>query len=60
MMRYSTKPRYQIFVKGFRFLSFAKNISKNLSKNIGGKCNQKCLHLAKQSGTNAIKLLQKT
>ena len=32
MMRYSIEPRDQIFVKGYRFLSFGKNIGKNLSR----------------------------
>ena len=27
----------QIFVKGYRFLSFAKNMDKNISKNLNGK-----------------------
>ena len=30
-MRYSTEPRDRIYVKGYEFLSFAKNMSKNLS-----------------------------
>ena len=30
MMRYSVQTRDQIFVKGYGFLSFAKNISKNI------------------------------
>ena len=30
-MRYSIEPRDRICVKGYGFLSFAKNISKNLS-----------------------------
>ena len=33
-MRYSVQPRYQIFVKGYGFLSFAKNMDKNIGKNI--------------------------
>ena len=41
MMRYSVKPRYQIFVKDYGFLYFAKymskNIGKNISKNFSGK-----------------------
>ena len=40
-MRYSVQPRYRIFVKGYGFLSFTKNmdknISKNVSKNLSGK-----------------------
>ena len=30
-MRYSIEPRDRMYVKGHRFLSFAKNVSKNLS-----------------------------
>ena len=30
-MRYSLEPRDRIYVKGYGFMSFAKNISKNLS-----------------------------
>ena len=33
-MRYSAQPRYLIFVKGYEFLSFAKNMGKNIGKNI--------------------------
>ena len=44
-MRYSVKPRDGIFVKGYEFLSFAKNmgknIGKNVSKNLIGKYSQK-------------------
>ena len=29
-----TEPRDQIFVKGYGFLSFAKNMSKNIGKNV--------------------------
>ena len=36
MTRYSIEPRNQIFVKGCRFLSFAKNIGKNIGKNLNG------------------------
>ena len=40
-MRYSVQPRDRIFVKGYKFLSFPKNISKdigkNISKNLSGK-----------------------
>ena len=34
MTHYSVQPRDQIFVKGYGFLSFAKNMSKKISKNI--------------------------
>ena len=50
-MRYSVKPKDQIFVKSYGFLSLAKNMIKNISKNIGknlsSKYNQKLLHHAK-------------
>ena len=34
MIRHSVQTRDQIFLKGYEFLSFAKNMSKNISKNI--------------------------
>ena len=34
MMQYSVQPRYWILVKGYVFLSFAKNIGENIGKNI--------------------------
>ena len=33
MTRYSVQPRDRIFLKGYEFLSFAKNIGKNVGKN---------------------------
>ena len=33
-MRYSTEPRNRIYVKGYGFLSFAKNMGKSLSNNM--------------------------
>ena len=52
MMRYSLQPRDQIFVKGYGFLSFAKNmgknIGKNLSRNLSSRYSQKHLHHAEQ------------
>ena len=45
----------QIFVKGYEFLSFARNmgkkIGKNISKNLSDKCSQKPLDHTKQSAT---------
>ena len=32
MMCYSVQPRDQVFVKGYGFLSFAKNMAKNIGK----------------------------
>ena len=48
-MRYSDQPRDRIFVKGYGFLSFAKNISKN----------QRLLDHDKQSAADALKTASK-
>ena len=48
-MRYSTELRDRIYVKGYGFLSFAKNIGKRLSNKYG----QKLLDNAKKSTTDA-------
>ena len=37
MTRYSVQPRYQIFVKGYGFLFFAKNMGKNIGKRLCDK-----------------------
>ena len=55
-MHYSIEPRDQIFVKGYRFLSFGKNIGKNLSR----KYSPKHLDQAKQSVTDAFKTAQQS
>ena len=34
-MRYSNEPRDRIYVKGYGFLSFAKNMNKSLSNKYG-------------------------
>ena len=34
MIRYASQPKDQIYVKGYGFLSFAKNMVKNIGKNI--------------------------
>ena len=48
-MRYSLQPRDQILVKGYEFLSFAKNMGKKLSKNLRSKYSQKLLDHAKKN-----------
>ena len=57
-MRYSIEPRDQIHVKGYGFLSFAKNMSKNIdisiSKNLSGKYSEKVLDHAKQCAIDGI------
>ena len=54
-MRYQIEPKDRIYIKGYGFLSFAKNMGKNLSSKYG----QKLLDSAKKSTADAIKLLQK-
>ena len=54
-MRYSIEPRDRIYVKGYGFLSFAKNMGKSLSNKYG----QKHLDSAKKSTTDAIKTASK-
>ena len=54
-MRYSIEPRDIIYVKGYGFLSFAKNKGKSLSNKYG----QKLLDRAKKSTTDAIKTAPK-
>ena len=34
MTCFSIQPRNQRFIKGYRFLSFAKNIGKSIGKNV--------------------------
>ena len=54
-MRYSIEPRDRIYVNGYGFLSFAKNMGKGLSSKYG----QKRLDSAKKSTTDAIKTASK-
>ena len=59
----SVQPRDRLFAKGYGFLTFAKNMGedfgKNISENVGGKYSETCIDHAKQSATDALKLLQK-
>ena len=47
-MRYLVQPRYRIFLRSYKFLSFAKNMGKiignNISKNLSSKFSQKLLN----------------
>ena len=54
-MRYSVESRDRIYLKGYGFLSFAKNMGKSLSNKYG----QKRLDSAKKSTTDAIKTASK-
>ena len=51
-MRYSIEPRDWIYVKGYGFLSFDKNMGKSLTNKYG----QKLLDSAKKSTTDSIKI----
>ena len=54
-MRYSIEARDTIYVKGHRFLSFAKNMDKNISNKYG----QKLIDSAKKSKMDTIKTASK-
>ena len=54
-MTYSIEPRDRTYVKGYGFLSFAKDMGKSLSNKYG----QKPLDSAKKSTTDAIKTASK-
>ena len=54
-MRYSIEPRDRIYVKGYGFLTFAKNMGKSLSNKYG----QKLVDSAKKSTTDALKTASK-
>ena len=54
-MRYSIEPKDRVYVKGYGFLSFAKNMGKSLSNKYG----QKIIDNGKKSTTNAIKTTSK-
>ena len=54
-IRYLVEPRDRIYVKGYGFLSFAKNVGKRLSNKYG----QKHLDSAKRSTADAIKTASK-
>ena len=54
-MHKSIEPRDRRYVKGYGFLSFAKNLGKNISN----KYNQKLLERAKKSAIDTIKIASK-
>ena len=61
-MRYSIEPKERTYVKGYDFLSFARNIDKHaakVAKNISNKYSQKLVDTAKKSVTDAIKTASK-
>ena len=58
-MRYSIQRRGRIFVRGYGFLFFAKNIGRNIGKNIKGKYSQERLDHGKQSAKNELNIALK-
>ena len=61
-MRYSIEPRERRHVKGYGFLSFAKNMGKHatrVAKNLNNKYGQKFVDTAKKSATDALKVAGK-
>ena len=54
-MRYSIEPRDRIYMKGYGFLSFAKNMGKHLSNKYG----KKLLDSTKKPTVDAIKTASK-
>ena len=61
-MRYSIESRDRVHVKGYGFLSIAKNMSANatdVAKNLSNKYSQKLIDTAKKSATDALKTASK-
>ena len=61
-MRYLIEPKERRHVKGYGFLSFARNIGTHaakVAKNMSNKYSQKLVDTAKRSATDAIKTASK-
>ena len=61
-MRHSIEPKDIIYVKGYGFLSFAKNMGTHATKDaktLSSKYSQKLLDTVKTSTTDAIKTASK-
>ena len=61
-MRHSIEPRERRYVKGYGFLSFARNLGAHpikVIKNLNNKYGQNLADSAKKSATDAFKLLAK-
>ena len=61
-MRYSIEPRERRYVKGYGFLSFARNIGTHaakVAKDMSNKYSQKLIDTGKKSETDAIKTASK-
>ena len=53
-MRYSVEPRDRIYVKGYRFSSFTKNMSNKYSKNLLDSANKSVKDAIKTASKRAI------
>ena len=51
------QPRDRIFVKGYGFLTFAKNMGKNISNNLSSKYSQKPLDLIQKAAEATSNLI---
>ena len=61
-MRYPIEPRERIYVKGYGFLSFARNLGTHatkVAKNLNNKYGQNLADSAKKSSTDAFKIASK-
>ena len=61
-MLYSIEPRERRYVKGYGFLSFARNLGTNatkVAKNLNDKYGQKLADSAEKSATDALKIAGK-
>ena len=61
-MRYSIEPRERRYIKGYGFLSFARNLgtqATKVAKNLNNKYGQKLADSAKKSATDALKIVGK-
>ena len=61
-MHYSTDSRQRRYVKGYGFLSFARNLGTHatkVAKNLNNKYGQKFADSAKKSATDALKIAGK-
>ena len=54
-MRYSIEPRDRIYVKGYGFLSFAKNMDKSLSNKYGHKILDSAKKIYNRCNKNSFK-----
>ena len=59
-MRYSIETRDKRYIKGYGFLSVARNIGKNTGKNISNKYSQKPVDSAKKSKRPIQKIAEAT